>query len=304
MNKVETEFSRNGTNLRAQFTLKEPAPNPITKPLPQIPLMMIPEEAQPIPPNRIPLNIQEKPIFSLIPAPELTKNYIATDWLVENILEQGSVNLLFGEPSSGKSLFALDWGFCIAGGIDWHNSRTTQVDVVVIAGEGHLGMKRRLKALELKYDRKAPNNLFISQQPAQLSDPVNALWVANSIKEKCKNPGLVIIDTLHRNIEGDENSSQDIGIFINNIDIFIRPLGAAVLIVHHSGHGAKDRSRGSSSIRAAMDGEFVATKNDHGIILSCCKAKQFVYGHRLNLLPSEQNDQLLVEVGRRHIFLN
>jgi hypothetical protein len=206
--------------------------------------------------------------FELIAAPELTAEHVPIDWLVENILERGSLNLLFGEPSAGKSLIALDWAFCTAGGIAWHGWRTQQVDVVIVAGEGHVGIKRRLKALELKYNQKAPERLFISQRPAQLSDPVNAQWVADSIKAKCTNPGLVIIDTLHRNMDGDENSSQD-------IDVFIRPLGAAVLTVHHSGHGAKDRSRGSSSIRAAMDGEFLATKTESGITLTCCKAKDF-----------------------------
>lgn len=55
----------------------------------------------------------------------------------------------------------------------------------------------------------------------------------------------------------------------------MKPLGAAVLIVHHSGHGDKQRSRGSSSIRAAMDGEFSTTKTEGGIVLSCQKAKDF-----------------------------
>lgn len=76
-------------------------------------------------------------------------------------------------------------------------------------------------------------------------------------------------------MDGDENSSQDIGRFIANLDGFIKPLGAAVLVVHHSGHGQKDRSRGSSSIRAAMDGEFSATKDGGAIVLSCHKAKDF-----------------------------
>ncbi|WP_333601524.1 hypothetical protein [Flavobacterium sp.] len=55
----------------------------------------------------------------------------------------------------------------------------------------------------------------------------------------------------------------------------MKPLGAAILVVHHSGHGNKDRSRGSSSIRAAMDGEFSATKKDKSITLTCHKAKDF-----------------------------
>lgn len=213
--------------------------------------------------------------FPLVPASTMTAKPIKIEWLVENILEQGSLNLLFGEPGAGKSLFALDWAWCMAAGINWHDCRTKQTDVVIIAGEGFAGMARRLKALEAKYQTKAPERLFISQKTAQLLDVKNALWVAESIRAMCSNPGLVIIDTLHRNMDGDENSSQDIGRFINNIDMFMKPLGAAVLVVHHSGHGDKQRSRGSSSIRAAMDGEFSATKSDGGITLTCHKAKDF-----------------------------
>jgi hypothetical protein len=213
--------------------------------------------------------------FPFVSAQALTAKPIPIEWLLENILEQSSLNLLFGEPGAGKSLFALDWALCIAAGLEWHGYRTKQTDVVIVAGEGFAGLARRLRALECKYQLKAPANLFVSTRPAQLMDPLNAQAVAHSVKELCPNPGLIIIDTLHRNMEGDENSSQDIGKFISNLDTYLKPLGAAVLIVHHSGHGQKDRSRGSSSIRAAMDGEFSATKNEEAIVLSCHKAKDF-----------------------------
>lgn len=218
---------------------------------------------------------QGKPLFPLVAASQLTLKPTPIDWLVENFIERESLNLLFGEPGAGKSLFALDWAFCMAAGIEWHGYRTKQTDVVIIAGEGFAGMARRLKALESKYQMKASASLFISQRPAQLSDEKSAAWVADSIRAFCPNPGLVIIDTLHRNMDGDENSSQDIGRFVANLDGFFKPLGAAVLIVHHSGHGQRDRSRGSSSIRAAMDGEFSATKEGGAIVLSCHKAKDF-----------------------------
>ncbi|MDO9268165.1 MAG: AAA family ATPase [Methylobacter sp.] len=234
--------------------------NEATKSAPQSPLQL----------KNIAVGVRQKEIkFPLVSAATMTNKPVQIEWLVENILEQGSLNLLFGEPASGKSLFALDWGFCIAADMSWHGYRTKQTDVVIIAGEGFAGMQRRLKALEIKYKMKAPESLFISQQPAQLLDKTNAEVVANSIKAICPNPGLVIIDTLHRNMDGDENSSKDIGQFINNLDMYMKPLGAAILVVHHSGHGNKERSRGSSSIRAAMDGEFSATKKDKSIILTC-----------------------------------
>jgi hypothetical protein len=216
-----------------------------------------------------------KPPFPLVSADQLTVRPVQIQWLVSNILERGSLNLLFGEPAAGKSLFALDWAFCVASGIDWHGSRTEPADVVIIAGEGFAGMARRLKALEVKYQAPAPTRLFISQRPANLIDGNNAQWVADSIAALCPNPGLIVVDTLHRNMAGDENSSADIAQFVANLDNFLKPLGAAVLIVHHSGHSTQQRSRGSSSIRAAMDGEFSATKDGGSVVLSCTKSKDF-----------------------------
>lgn len=213
--------------------------------------------------------------FPFTSAAELTAKPISIQWLLAGILERGSLNLLFGEPAAGKSLFALDWAFCLAHGIHWHGCPTEQTDVVVIAGEGFAGMARRLMALESKYGRPSPDRLFVSERPADLIDENNAQWVADSITALCPNPGLIIIDTLHRNMTGDENSSSDIGQFVANIDNHLKPLGAAVLIVHHSGHGTSQRSRGSSSIRAAMDGEFSATKDGLNVVLSCTKAKDF-----------------------------
>lgn len=218
---------------------------------------------------------KERLLFPLVRANELTAKPMPFEWLLDGIIEQGSLNLLFGEPGSGKSLFSLDWAFCMASGIDWHGVRTKQTSVIVIAGEGFSGIGRRLKALEIKYGQNAPKSLFISKRPADFLDDKNVKWLADSIAETCISPGFVIIDTMHRNMTGDENSSQDIGKFISNIDVFLKPMGAAVLVVHHSGHGQKDRSRGSSSIKAAMDGEFSATLNNGGITLACHKAKDF-----------------------------
>jgi RecA-family ATPase len=95
--------------------------------------------------------VKGKSLFPLVSASTMTDKPVQIEWLVENFLEQGSLNLLFGEPASGKSLFALDWAFCMTAGMDWHGYQTKQIDVVIIAGEGFAGMKRRLKALEGKY---------------------------------------------------------------------------------------------------------------------------------------------------------
>lgn len=102
--------------------------------------------------------------------------------------------------------------------------------------------------------------------------------VIQAVRELTKangKPALIAIDTLHRNFGGgDENSAADFGQFLNHIDVMRHELGAAVVIVHHSGHSKADRSRGSSSIKAAMDHEFCVTvEADKTRLLSCTKMK-------------------------------
>jgi very-short-patch-repair endonuclease len=92
------------------------------------------------------------------------------------------------------------------------------------------------------------------------------------------NVTLIVIDTLHRNFgAGDENSSKDFAQFLNNIDRQLKPCGATILVIHHSGHGDKERGRGSSAIRAAMDFEYKVEKKqaDKKLCFSNTKMKDF-----------------------------
>ncbi len=88
------------------------------------------------------------------------------------------------------------------------------------------------------------------------------------------NVNLVIVDTLHRNMGGgSEDSADDFGLILKNIDTFLKPLGVTTLIVHHCGHGNQDRARGSYSIRASMDFEYQVVKNGSKITVKNTKMK-------------------------------
>jgi hypothetical protein len=167
----------------------------------------------------------DEPNFKLVSSIELTAKQTPTNWLIKNLITASSLGLLFGLSGSGKSFLALDIAFCISTGIDFHGHKVTQGSVVYIAGEGYAGLKKRIKALELKYGITAPN-LYISKQSAALTDANNAKDVRLAIDSVCNNASLVIIDTMHRNFgEGDENSANDFGLFINNIDNYLRKNG-------------------------------------------------------------------------------
>src|SRR5690606_23284637 len=69
-------------------------------------------------------------------------------------------------------------------------------------------------------------------------------------------PGIIVVDTLARAIAGgDDNSSVDMGVFVNNCGAVQEATGATVLIVHHSGKDAAKGARGHSSLQAATDTE-------------------------------------------------
>ena len=203
----------------------------------------------------------------------MAKEYKA-DWLVQDLIEHQNLGLIFGNSASGKSLIVQDMCYCIAAGLDFHGKRTKQGNVLYIAGEGQAGLQKRFKALQTKYGYDA-RGLFISEQPAALMDVENAKAV-RELMDSIGDVSLVVVDTLHRNFGGgDENSSRDFAMFLNNIDTYIKSTGAAVLIIHHSGNDVKDRSRGSSSIKASMDVEYCVIKENDVVTMTNTKMKDF-----------------------------
>ena len=144
----------------------------------------------------------------------------------------------------------------------------------------------RFKALSQKYG-EAPKNIRLSRRSINLLDSKEADDILKIVAELDFKPDIIMIDTLHRNMVGDENSSEDMAMYFKSIELLARRLDAAIVTVHHSGHGDKGRSRGSSSIKAAMDAEFCVTKNGDGITFSCTKSKDFGFNTDMSFIIKE-----------------
>lgn len=196
-------------------------------------------------------------------------------WLVRNYIEADSLALMFGDPGCGKSFAAIDLACCIATGTPWHGNRTYPGPVFYIAGEGQNGLMRRFAAWSQHNGvdlTGAP--VFVGHRPAQLVSAASAAEVANAVEamraESGREPALIVVDTLARNFgPGDENTSTDMGNFVSNLDAFLRKSGewnATVLVVHHSGKADKFSGRGSSALKAAVDSEYMLTKDEHRIV--------------------------------------
>ena len=222
------------------------------------------------------IQVKKNP-FTAISFDDLMKKDYVANWLVEDIIERETFGLVFGDSASGKSLLIQDMCFCVSAGIDWHGKPTQQGNVLYIVGEGQLGLQKRFRAISNKYGIGTNSSLHISERPAALMCPDDTNEVRELI-DKTGNVTLIVIDTLHRNFgAGDENSSKDFAQFLNNIDRQLKPCGATILVIHHSGHGDKERGRGSSAIRAAMDFEYKVEKKqaDKKLCFSNTKMKDF-----------------------------
>ena len=207
--------------------------------------------------------------FGLVHISDLLSDIRPTDWLIHGFFESDSMSLLFGDPAAGKSFVAIDLAACIATGKDWHGHKTKQGAVIYIAGEGMNGISKRFKAWSI-HNKTELNNapLFVSKRSAQLSDEALAKEAADVVSGICSEhsltPALIVIDTLARNFgAADENSTRDMNAFISNVDSLLRiPYNACVLIVHHAGHGDKNRGRGSSALKGALDAEYSVVKQN------------------------------------------
>lgn len=190
------------------------------------------------------------------------------DWIVDGYLEADALSLIFGEPGKGKSFVAIDLALCVATGTPWHGQKVKQGAVIYIAGEGHSGFARRARAWSIHngIDLKGVP-FFKSQRACQLFDIASAHEVADAVRDICEansvQPTLIVVDTVARNMGGDENSTPDMARFVEHIDALLRmPYKSNVLLIHHSGKASPGQARGSTVLRGALDQEYMVDMDD------------------------------------------
>lgn len=225
--------------------------------------------------------IQNTKRFHFRSAFDLCAAPVESNWLIKNYMTSG-MGMIFGEPGSMKTGVALDVGLSVASLIDWQgNNIRKSGPVYYIAGEGISAFNRRIKAWSIRNQCDLVDiPFYVSDRAAQfLDDPQQVIHAIDELQfENNDEPVLIIIDTLSRNFgSGDESLTKDMARFVYIIDEAIRSrYQCTVLIIHHSGLTEKERSRGSSALRAAVDFEYQLSKKADGTrVLKCTKAKDF-----------------------------
>jgi hypothetical protein len=216
--------------------------------------------------------------FELVTATEIIARLKSPKWLVRNYLPENALGQLYGESGFGKTFVALDLALCCSSGLAWHGQSVKHGPVIYVAGEGHAGLGRRVLAWSLHHKIPVENmNFFASKTPTALVDLLAALQVTEAVADitKERHPHvMIVIDTLARNFgPGDESANADMSMCVEHIDQLRQEFGCTVLIVHHVGHAEKNRSRGASCLRGALDFELQLNRSDDVLELLVRKQK-------------------------------
>lgn len=188
-------------------------------------------------------------------------------WLVRGVVEAGVLMGAFGAPASGKSFAAVDLSLCICSGKEWHGHKVKQGAVVYFAGEGQAGLRRRLAAwvqCNPEHQQAVGDNFYLAERVCHLPDELpEVLETLGSVP----NLSMVVLDTLQRTMTGDENSTRDMSAYIQSLDsIKTAYPELTIMVIHHTGHGASDRARGSSVLKASLDTEVFISKDSDGVV--------------------------------------
>ena len=197
-------------------------------------------------------------------------------WLVHDILPAGGLVGLYGQPGAGKSFLAIDLAMCVASGRPWHGHEVLSGFVLYVSAEGGTGIGKRAQAWlsTLGVNPHELNMAWLTESipVSSTSEDMDVLFRRLN-DEVEQNPALVVIDTLARCFDGDENLQEDMGRFIAGVDRLRREFTATVIVVHHTRLDA-ERERGSTAFRGAADTMLsIARKRGDSLILSCNKQK-------------------------------
>lgn len=210
----------------------------------------------------------------LLTLEQLREHSRSVRWLVKHVIPMESIGVLFGGSGTFKSFIAIDLAMHVAHGLNWLGHKTQKGTVLIIAAEGGSGLWKRVVAWHrthrLKYTDAAVYVL-----PVGLDLLTDAGRVAEAVAGLGIKPDLVIVDTLSQTFGGEENSASDVAAYLRELGLWFRQSWlAAVLVVHHTGHQATERPRGSSVIRSNVDFMFGAFRDEKEMLATVEGVKQ------------------------------
>jgi hypothetical protein len=210
---------------------------------------------------------QSKPLF--VSGSSFFTDDVRPEYLIKSLIEANSDVMIVGPSGEGKTFVILCAGVAISvGGLAFGSYQCKQGAVLYLAGEGHGGVKRRVRAIakNLGLSPDELKHFYVSTTTIEFDGSGLREAIAEARKIEAEHGvsiRLIVVDTLHRHMIGEENSAKDTGEYIRSVQHLRESFpGSVTCTVHHGGHGenTSSRGRGSSAVPAAMDAIILCNK--------------------------------------------
>lgn len=211
----------------------------------------------------------------------LVNRAISIQWLIKKYIDHNTIGVMYGDPGSLKSFIALDMGLRLAYGMPWADMRPIKTPGLVfyLAGEGHQGLMKRVKAWYMHngipLETAIPFCITNTVVSLDKMENVNRLIATLQRYAGWANMpvNLIVLDTLSTIMgDGEENSNTDMNKFLGLVKVLKWHLNCTVLIVHHTGHKEKGRTRGASALIGGVDLIFPVATDPTNKLITCVKS--------------------------------
>lgn len=173
----------------------------------------------------------------------LTKDVRSPDFLVEGVLARSTTTIIGGVPKMGKSFLTMDLALEMARGGKWLNLFPCVRSRVLYFDEENAAplLGYRVKALlrGKGYTPDASQLQFVVGQRINFSSAASV----EKVKQKLHTfkPDVVIVDSLIRVSNADENSSRDMAAVFATVNALVKEFNCSFVFVDHEGKGSYAR---------------------------------------------------------------
>lgn len=184
------------------------------------------------------------------------------DWLVEDLIQEKGLTLIYGHSGVGKSFLSLDVGLHVACGIPWHGHPVRQTPVYYLSGEGHAKFGQRMMAWAEFHGIEPTAQQFRLDEGHLdiLNDRQYADLIVHLEKEIEVKPGLIVIEPLYQYHWSKPEDPETYRRIATRIGDLIRGFGVSVWLGHHTTMDG-DRPRFAAALIAAADTRFLQAGN-------------------------------------------
>lgn len=176
------------------------------------------------------------------------------EWLTEPIIPKGRLVALYAEGKAGKSLLALEIGAALATGNPCIDTPASDPKTVVYIDNEMTADDLTDRLTDLGYGPETDLTRFLYLQLSTMP-PLDTAEGGEAIREiiQLDQPDLIIIDTVARNVAGEENSADTYRDLYRHSLQPIKAAGISCLRLDHAGKDPKKGQRGSSAKNDDVD---------------------------------------------------